>query len=313
MKTSPFAIRHATTETLLANPNLLAPSSSLFSPAVWNSLPKLLGELLRSRRVRIAAVSDGEGRVRILGGCSFVSQTLFYKALEHKSETLHQALFRMAMDGEMAFLSPKQIAPANAKAELISFDFLGIPDIDFGKPMDSQTGHLFALINQAYGLFHQGYRTRELWQEWNVPSGREFTKTMGLTEMRERPCRDGTLSWVFRLREDEVRSRLGFALAANLISVPPVLGFSLAEQEVLEQALLGLADSEIRTQLGLNENALKKRWRAIYIRLQAREPQLAPDTLAPPVRRRGLLDGLRTRLQELRPWPRNGKTLTPAE
>lgn len=310
MKTAPYAIRHATIETIKANPHLIESSRNLFSPAVWNCLPGLLDELLKSRRVRIAAVSDDKGRVRILGGCSFVSSHLFYRALDDETETLHQALFRMAAESEMPFLSPKQIAPLNAKSALISFDFVGVPDIDFGRPMDPETGNLFAVINQAYSLFHQGYRTQELWQEWAVPSGREFTRTMGFTEVRERPCSDGSLSWVFRLRESEVRSRLGFALAASMVSVPPVLGFSLAEQEVLEQALLGLADPEICTYLALDENALKKRWRAIYMRLQKREPELAPDNLAPPARRRRLLDGLRSRLQELRPWPRNGERLT---
>ena len=90
---------------------------------------------------------------------------------------------------------------------------------------------------------------------------------------------------------------------------PPRFFFKFGEQEVLRLALLDWADAEITQTLNLSPSAVQKRWRAVYERVAAVQPDFFPA--ASPAsstaatrgteKRRHLLGYLRAHLEELRP------------
>ena len=92
---------------------------------------------------------------------------------------------------------------------------------------------------------------------------------------------------------------------AQLMRFPkPRLGFSIAEQRLLELALMDTSDHEAAALLSLTEDAIKKRWRGIYTRLRSTAPSLLPSDSTGSTQRRALLAYIRQHIEELRPYRR---------
>lgn len=108
----------------------------------------------------------------------------------------------------------------------------------------------------------------------------------------------------FLLSYNRERALVNPALAMSLVfhRMRPRFGFSGSQQELLESALLDESDREFASKLGLTEDAVKKRWRAIYDRVAAVEPKLVAGTAAGASQRRALLGYLRQHLEEIRPY-----------
>lgn len=130
-----------------------------------------------------------------------------------------------------------------------------------------------------------------------------FMMGLGFRVARERQCTDGSSTVrLFHFTLDDARANPALHLAPNLFAPKPRLGFSLAEQEVLEHALLGAPDDRIAELVGLSEDGLKKRWRAVFQRVAETEPELLPASVPVQSKRKLLLDALRMRLEEIRPY-----------
>lgn len=297
-----FSYRHATASEIQNNFRLFLPDRPLYEPSLWTKLPGLFCELLEARRVRVAAVHDSEGRVRMLGGCSFVDPRLFRDALHARESTVLNAIFAMAADGRMPFLSRKQVAQANAEGTLISLNFGGMPEVSLcSGPKTTEEILLFTATTHSYRFFHDGYQIQETWQEWALPLAKSFLLGTGFREVRERPCHNGVPSWLFRFTAEEARANPGLGIQICVLAQTPTLGLTQAEQELLEYSLLGHSDADIAELLDLTDDGLKKRWRAIYRSVQQSEPSLCADGAAPHLKRKILLDALRFRLEEIRP------------
>jgi hypothetical protein len=87
-----------------------------------------------------------------------------------------------------------------------------------------------------------------------------------------------------------------------MISPCPRFGFTAAEQQLLELALLDHSDRDAAVALHLSTEAIKKRWRSIYKKVSQIEAALLPPELNGSGQRRALLQSLRNNLQELRPY-----------
>jgi hypothetical protein len=87
-----------------------------------------------------------------------------------------------------------------------------------------------------------------------------------------------------------------------MISPRPRFGFTAAEQQLLELALLDHSDRDAAVALDLSTEAIKKRWRSIYRRVSQIELALLPREFNGSGQRRALLQSLRSNLQELRPY-----------
>jgi hypothetical protein len=111
---------------------------------------------------------------------------------------------------------------------------------------------------------------------------------------------------VFLLKYTAERALANPAYAMSLVFNCPLprFGFSLPQQELLESALLDRPDREFAASHGLSDDAVKKRWRAIYDRVVLIDPHLVETAVSGPNQRRMLLGYLRQHLEELRPCRR---------
>lgn len=237
-----YTLRHATIADLRRNLHLWEPDRELFAPAIWDRLGDLIEPLLAAQRLRIALIEERDTlRVCLLGGCCFVEPGLMRQAIATEGSTFINALFTMVAEGRTPFLSPKQIAVANAAGELIAFSFLGVPDLDYSvEPMSVEDGLLAAVVFQSYGFFHAGYQKLEGWGETLRPAVRQIFARIGApTEVRERITHNGKPSWLFRQTLAEAQANPGAAFVFQFLARPPKLGLTTSMQNVIENALLG--------------------------------------------------------------------------
>lgn len=82
----------------------------------------------------------------------------------------------------------------------------------------------------------------------------------------------------------------------------PHFAFSIGEQRLLEYALLDTSDEQTADELHLSPDAIKKRWRSIYTRIEAADTILLSAVASGTARRRAVLHYLRQHLEELRPY-----------
>lgn len=117
------------------------------------------------------------------------------------------------------------------------------------------------------------------------------------------------------LRREEALTHLGSQLADLFVYSPPRFAFSPAQQELLQQALLGETSLDLSKSLFISHATVKKRWRAIYQKVADSDLPLLDGPLGNGVdankrgaeHRRHLLYYLRQHPEELRPFdPGNG-------
>ncbi|AIE85650.1 helix-turn-helix transcriptional regulator [Fimbriimonas ginsengisoli] len=89
---------------------------------------------------------------------------------------------------------------------------------------------------------------------------------------------------------------------------PPRFRFTEPQRRILALAREGYTDAEIGAEISVSPDAVKKRWGAIYARVEEQFPHLLPES---PLggrgaeKRRALLAHLRERPEELRPYDRS--------
>jgi DNA-binding CsgD family transcriptional regulator len=112
------------------------------------------------------------------------------------------------------------------------------------------------------------------------------------------------------LTKEEAEEHPGSHLARLFIYTPPRFHFSRAEQRLLKHALTGETCDDVAASLALSPWTVKKRWQAIYERVEAVDGELLPRAMAEgscahsrgAERRRRLLTYLRQHPEELRPF-----------
>jgi hypothetical protein len=99
-----------------------------------------------------------------------------------------------------------------------------------------------------------------------------------------------------------------YSVAARLYQYePPVLRLRPGEQSLLLAALSGQTDAELSVDLGLNIEAIKKRWMSVFARVDQFKPEIL-GSAEPPADRRGpqkrhrVVAYVRAHPQELRPY-----------
>ena len=68
--------------------------------------------------------------------------------------------------------------------------------------------------------------------------------------------------------------------------------------------MLEVADEDIAARLHVSLDAIKKRWRSIYRKVDLADPGLLADVDSGTARRRALLNYLKMHLEEIRPYSR---------
>lgn len=302
-------IRRARPADFPAVMRLLESDRSLLPDVLWQTLPKLLIQLMQSDLVMLCVIEETEPlEVRFLGATAFLNPALRDCITGHPTESALSMALRLQIRHGSAFLNRRQVADANRRGELILLNFFGT----IGGLLESGVAlHEAALKSTtAWTFFHSGYGFAEVLAESSDPLQAELLATARMRIVRRRPGHDGRPTWLFRVtREDALRAPAAWPFFA-MVPAAPRFNFTRQQQEILEWALLDFSDRDIMQELALTDESIKKRWRSIYRTAGRVEPALAGDKVGGDLRR-DLLQRLRYNLCELRPYRRSGR-LPPA-
>ncbi len=272
----------------------------LYDADVWSNLAALLEDLWQRDLVSFAIIESIPSLTpRLFGGISFVHAEYVRQARE-SSSSLSNFIFRAAMRGDRPFLSPQEVAKQNAQGTLNLMNFLGnIGVIDLTDP---ELANFYATSNEGYLFLHSGYSYSAMWSEVWHPDHVDELKTQGMKIDRQIALPGGEISTLMRLTGKDALAN-PYARFSSLFFAPkPLFGFSSGEQRLLELALLGVSDELATEELHLSDDAVKKRWRSIYRKVEMVNPEIFNGVKSGTTRRKSLLHYLSRHLEELRPY-----------
>lgn len=137
----------------------------------------------------------------------------------------------------------------------------------------------------------------EVWEADHVAE----LQAQGMHIERQLRLADGATSTLLRLTTKEALDRPYCRFCSLFFAQKPRFRFSFGEQRLLELALLEASDDQASKELCLSPDAIKKRWRSIYQKVET-DPELLGESESGVARRRTLLNYLRQHLEELRPY-----------
>ena len=292
--------RAATAEDIRKSAALWGQDRPLFDADVWARMPRLLEELLRTELIRLAYIESIPGHEpRLLGGISFIDPGYVDEARARES-TLPNTVFRAALDRRTPFLSPKEIGRSNARGELHLLNFLGnFSDIDLSQ---LEMANFYEVSKLGYHFFHFGYAYRALWMEVFRSHHLRELQNEGMQVERRLTLSSGDTATLLCLRREFAKASPYLRRSGFFFPPEPRFEFSLGEQRVLELSMLDMPDDKIAGSLHLSMDAIKKRWRSIYAKVDSADPGLLADSDSGADRRRSLLSYLRMHLEEIRPY-----------
>jgi hypothetical protein len=275
---------------------------ALFDTDVWARMPELLEEVLRNELVRLAYIESLPGREpRLLGGISFIDPDYVDESAANGS-TLPNTVFRALLQRRTPFLSPKKIGKKNAQCELHLMNFFGnFNDLDLTQ---SEMANFYEVSNQGYHFFHFGYAYRGLWAEVLPAHHVRELQNQGMQIVRELTLCTGQTSTLMCLTREIARTNPYLRRSAYFFPPEPRFRFSLREQALLELSLMDMPDEDIAANLHVCMDAIKKRWRSIYTKVDLADPRLLAGMDSGTGQRRALLSYLRMHLEEIRPYSR---------
>jgi hypothetical protein len=294
--------RLATTEDIRKSAPLWGQDRPLFDVDVWARMPGLVEELWRNELVRLACIESHPGHEpRMLGGISFIDPAYVVEA-RAKGSTVPNTVFRAVLEHRMPFLSPKEVGKVNARCELHLMNFFGnFNDVDLSR---SEMANFYQVANQGYHFFHFGYAYRALWVEVLPAYHVRELQNQGMQIERELKLPTGQTSTLMCLTREEAQANPYLRRSGLFFPPKPRFEFSLGEQGLLELSMLDMPDDEIAATLHVSMDAIKKRWRSIYAKVDLADPRLLADRDSSTGQRRALLSYLRMHLEEIRPYSR---------
>lgn len=203
----------------------------------------------------------------------------------------------------------KALAQLNARGE-VSYVVLHYHQLhrDLG---DANALETLRLAMDLFRVAHAGYRLQNLYQEGLGEQG-DYLKSMGFRARTQR-VQPGVPELYGLSRDEAMRQLPGTPVRDVFQFTPPRFGFSGSERRLLRLAVRQLTDEQIGAELGLSLHGIKKLWRSIHQRALDAMPQLFDEPAVAegtrgPEKRRMLLQYLRQRAEELRPYARPAHT-----
>lgn len=292
--------RRARREDISRSACVWAKHRPLYEPEVWASFPALLEDLLDRDLATFAVVEAlPRGEPRLFGGIGFIRPEIVAEGRAGPS-TIPNCAMRAALGGRAPFLSLREVAEANARGGLHLLVLFGhIDPIDLGK---SEMADFYRASSDGFRFFVSGHSLRAMWAEVSPSHHVQELQEVGMQIDRRVLLADGSTSTLLRLTSEEALANPYPAFASYFFPPKPRFGFSLGEQRLLEYALLEASDQEAAGELHVSDEAVKKRWRSIYAKIDTTAPDLLAEVTSGAARRRTVLHYLRRHLEELRPY-----------
>jgi DNA-binding CsgD family transcriptional regulator len=247
----------------------------------------------------------------------FVAADFVQGFLANPTPHLSALVYEAILANRSPVLSLPEIARANSGFGLcaltLHFDFR---ERDFSSP---RVPRILAAAEESARFFRAGYRINTV---IGVVFGRDLANCLGsagwpILQLPETAlsrssanAADDLQAHLVLHRKEQVPSSTLHSHALFFHASDPLMGFSRAEQRVLERALLEHSDAAIARDLGISLDAVKQTWRRAFDRVGRVLPYVIPagnaasDTRGSE-KRRHLLHYLRSHLEELRPHVSN--------
>lgn len=286
------------------------------APALRARFANVWGSWLREGIMQLTVLEDGDrpaGSRRIAFGNSvFVTEAFAEEAKTTLAPPLGAQVVRRWLEGRSPILSLDALRAANSGPGLtLLILHIGWTDALSAEEVRWAKGKLL----EAMLFFFSGYRLREVLQE--VYSEEECRRGLAVGARVKNDYAAFYEAHPDALPPPERRPYLiggdrdetadGSYLSPLFFYTPPRFFFKIGEQEVLRLALLDRADEEMAHVLNVSPSTVQKRWRAVYERVSAVQPDFFPSdsALTPHTRgaakRRHLIGYLRAHPEELRP------------
>lgn len=216
-------------------------------------------------------------------------------------------------DGRVPLLTPAEARRAQAAGDMAAL----ITRWAWASMLsDEEQRQVKAFMDIAFLKRAQGYPYRELLMEAIGDEMRQQALASGFEVRadyagyyRANPPlpRGEARPYLMGVTREEAATKGGHRIAHFFAFLPPRLGFSAGEQELLSRALRGDSDEQMAQSLPITLSGVKKRWLSVYERVGERMPELLPvrkdgsfDCVRGPEKRRRLLEYLREHPEELR-------------
>lgn len=298
----------------------LLPAGFFADSEVRQRLPAIWEALIACEAHTFAVIDDLERPypecIEAFGMSAFVSDAFLSEFTPAPRPQLTALVYERMLAGENVVLTANELATANGTTGLnvVALHF-GMRNEDLSEPRNVQ------VINAgmaAFYFFHRGYRIKFIANEVFGAQAARLMEAGGFRLMRdfqhEAPAAFAGMAphcypHLLMLRREWIPPSVN--LLSQLFHAPASrIGFSRAEQRVLEHALLNESDAAIADALGVSSDAVKKTWRNIFARVSRRAAYLIPGDDGAwsgsrgLEKRRHLLEYLRLHLEELRPVSR---------
>jgi DNA-binding CsgD family transcriptional regulator len=215
-------------------------------------------------------------------------------------------LARMARSGSNPFVRPDEVGRSNGTSGLN----LMICQYGWRGDFNSEPSpNLRALLCQGFSDRHGGNRLKSILGEVCNSSFAELAQKSGfqvLNDYSQWPgSDDGRRPYLVGINRDTALTTENPWLVRLFTYYPPKFHFTEPQRQILLYAREGYTDNEIAAIIHVQPDAVKKRWTGIYERVQATFPELLPpnnERGRGSEKRRALLNHLRDRPEELRPY-----------
>ena len=240
------------------------------------------------------------------GSSVFVSQEFVDRELVNPRPCINSRIIASVASGESVVLDYDQVARANAGPGLNAV-FLSTPWWKTSCP--EEFAEMMTVSGVTCAEAHAGYRLRSALVDL---SGEQTRAVMSVVSGGWRLIREfgETGRALVMLTRKASLTTVGSIVNVLFHFEEPVLDLHPTDQELLLAALKGATDDELAPRLSLSVSAVKKRWLAMFARVEELRPDLFVDLKAAsegkrgPQKRHRVLGYVREHPEELRPYSR---------
>ena len=311
----------------------LLQGADLYDEQTLSRLPEIWSKLLINGCAVSEVVQDEDRpldeRIVAFGMTVFVTDAFVQRTKACYSPSISCQVFKSASDRDTPILSRTAIRIANSGEGL---NVLVLAN-GFAKLFWEDTEGL-SILQQSMASFvaaHMGFNIKEHLMECYDAHFADINTAVGfrirsdpysmLNSPSRSPIPSNRLAYLIGLTREEALTTPGCRAVPMFLYTKPRFFFRPGEQELLARALMGGTNEEIADSLSISLSAVKKRWEAIYARVESANSELfwpvKSRKFVEPTRgaqkKDVLLSYLRRHSEELRPAvpPKNTEPLSP--